>query len=176
MIFKNTDLEGAKLILPERILDERGFFSRTFCRSDFQAQGLASDFIVQGVSFSPARGTLRGLHYQVHPHEEEKVVRCTRGRIFDVIVDLRKTSPTYKRWLGLELSADNGQALYIPKGFAHGLLTLEDSCEVSYMLSKEYHEPSARGLRFDDPSLSIEWPFTPCVIAERDRNFPLMVV
>lgn len=176
MIFSETDLFGAFLIEPELLADERGFFARVWCRREFTDNALATEFVQSSISFSRARGTLRGMHFQRAPHEEDKLIRCTRGGIHDVIVDLRPDSPTFLRHVEATLTADNRMMLYVPKGFAHGFLTLEDGTEVTYSMS-EYHQPEyAGGVRWDDPALGIEWPDEVRVISERDRAFPDFVV
>ncbi len=172
MIFSETDLFGAFLIEPELLADERGFFARVWCRREFADNALSTEFVQSSISFSRARGTLRGMHFQKAPYEEDKLIRCTRGGIHDVIVDLRPDSPTFLRHAEATLTADNRMMLYVPKGFAHGFLTLEDSTEVTYSMS-EYHQPEyAGGVRWDDPALGIEWPNEVKVISERDRAYP----
>lgn len=170
MIFEETPLAGAFLVRIEPHHDERGFFARSFCREEFLGRGLNGDLVQSSVSFNPRRGTLRGLHYQAPPFAETKLVRCTRGRIHDVIVDLRSREPSFKRSWAVELSADNRLMLYIPDGFAHGFLTLEDDSEVLYQMSTPYHAESARRLRYDDPAFAISWPFPPRVIGARDLD------
>jgi dTDP-4-dehydrorhamnose 3,5-epimerase len=174
MIFTESPLSGAYVVDLDRIEDERGFFARSFCKAEFAARGLATEMSQCSVSFNLRRGTLRGLHFQAAPHDEDKLVRCTRGGIFDVIVDLRPESPSYRRWFGTELTAENHRALYIPKGFAHGFLSLLDETEVFYMISVAYVAGAARGLRWNDPALEIQWPFTPRVISARDAEFALL--
>jgi dTDP-4-dehydrorhamnose 3,5-epimerase len=172
VIFSETDLFGAFLIEPELLADERGFFARVWCRREFADNALSTEFVQSSISFSRARGTLRGMHFQKAPYEEDKLIRCTRGGIHDVIVDLRPDSPTFLRHAEATLTADNRMMLYVPKGFAHGFLTLEDSTEVTYSMS-EYHQPEyAGGVRWDDPALGIEWPNEVKVISERDRAYP----
>ena len=169
-----TPLSGAFIVDLERQQDERGFFARSFCSGELAANGLASAFSQCSVSFNAAKGTLRGLHFQISPHDEEKLVRCTAGRIFDVIVDIREDSVSYRRWYGSELTADNRRALYIPKGFAHGFLTLTHAAEVFYMMSVPFAPGFGRGLRWNDPALGIEWPVEPAVISARDAAYPLL--
>jgi dTDP-4-dehydrorhamnose 3,5-epimerase len=172
LIFTETKLPGAVLVELEPARDERGFFARSYCEREFRERGLATRFPQCNVSFNHARGTLRGMHYQLEPHAEVKLVRCTAGAIFDVIVDLRAGSPMRLQWTGVELSARNRSALYIPEGFAHGFLTLEDATEVFYQMGA-FHEPgAARGLRWDDPTLAIDWPAAPAVISARDASYP----
>jgi dTDP-4-dehydrorhamnose 3,5-epimerase len=167
-----TDLPGAYVIEQERHADERGFFARTWCAQELSARGLEAALAQCSVSFNRRRGTLRGLHYQAPPHAEVKVVRCTRGAVYDVAVDLRPDSPSFRRWTAAELTADNGRALYIPRGFAHGLYVLADDTEVTYQISAPYAPEAARGLRWDDPFLGVDWPGPVEVIAPRDREFP----
>lgn len=169
-----TPLAGAFVIEVERHVDDRGWFARTFCRRELEAHGLNGNVTQCNVSVSTRRGTLRGLHYQAAPHQEAKLVRCTRGAIHDVIVDLRVGSPTYLVSYGVELAAAAYTALYVPEDFAHGFLTLGDDVEVLYQMSAE-HEPAAgRGLRWDDPVLGIAWPASPVVVSDRDASFPLL--
>lgn len=172
MIFRETPLAGAWILEPERFADERGFFARTYCRRDFEERGLDPAVAQCSVSFNHRRGTLRGLHFQAAPHEEVKLVRVTRGAVWDVIVDLRPGSPTSGRHFGVTLTAEEGNALYIPKGFAHGFQTLEDGSEVFYQISTFYAPESARGYRWDDPAFAIPWPEPPSVISEKDLNLP----
>ena len=172
MIFRETKLKGAFIIEPERLEDERGLFARTFCEEEFKAHGLNSRVVQCNISFNKKKGTLRGMHYQVAPHEEAKLVRCTRGAIYDVIVDLRPDSPTFKQWVAVELTADNHRMLYIPEGFAHGFQTLEDNTEVFYQMSELYHPESARGVRWDDPVFGIEWPkIHHRIVSEIDQRY-----
>jgi len=172
MIFEETVLKGAFLIDPEPLKDERGMFARTWCQREFEAHGLAVTWVQASVSVNNRRGTLRGMHYQVAPHEEVKLVRCTMGAIYDVIVDLRPESSTYCQSLGVALSAENRRALYIPQRFAHGFVTLLDNSEVSYHMSELYVPGSARGFRWDDPAFRIQWPEHVMVISEKDRTWP----
>jgi dTDP-4-dehydrorhamnose 3,5-epimerase len=172
MIFTETDLRGALIVELEKHEDERGFFARTWCRREFEARGLNTDMAQCSLSFNPLQGTLRGMHFQVKPHEEVKLVRCTRGSLFDAIVDLRVDSPTYRKHLGVVLTADNRRTLYVPEGFAHGFLTLEDATEVFYQISEYYDPASQRGIRWDDPAVAIAWPAEPRLISERDRSYP----
>jgi dTDP-4-dehydrorhamnose 3,5-epimerase len=172
MRFTETKVAGAFLIEPEPIADERGFFARTFCRDEFAANGLNPELAQANVSFNHHRGTLRGMHYQASPYEEAKLVRCTRGAIFDVALDLRPGSPTYLAWFGIELTDANHNMLYVPEGCAHGFLTLTDATEVAYQMSAPYAPAAARGVRWDDPAFGIEWPGEIVVINERDRSYP----
>jgi dTDP-4-dehydrorhamnose 3,5-epimerase len=169
--FAPTPLAGAYLVEIERLGDDRGFFARSFCQSEFKAKDLDPCVAQCNVSFNARRGTLRGLHYQDKPHEEAKLVRCTRGAIWDVIVDLRQDSPTRLRWHAAELSAENRAAFYVPKGFAHGFQTLADDTEVLYQMSEFYHPELARGVRWDDPKLAIGWPVADPVLSPRDRSY-----
>jgi dTDP-4-dehydrorhamnose 3,5-epimerase len=174
MRFVQTPLPGVLLIEPERIADERGWFARTFDRAEFVEHGCNPDVVQCNSSHNARRDTLRGMHYQAEPHGESKLVRCVRGSIFDVAVDLRADSPAYCRWHGAELSAQNGHALYIPAGLAHGFHTLTDDSEVLYQMGQEYVAGAARGVRFDDPAFSIGWPAPqgPLTISERDASYP----
>jgi dTDP-4-dehydrorhamnose 3,5-epimerase len=161
-----TPLAGVKLVEPERVTDERGFFARTFCSEE-----LGAGNIVQcSISWNEKRGTLRGLHWQADPHGEEKLIRCTMGRVFDVAADVRRDSPSFKRWFSVELSAENRRQLYLPPGVAHGFITLTDGCELSYQMSVPYHPELSRGARWD--SFGIEWPMAPLVISARDAALP----
>jgi dTDP-4-dehydrorhamnose 3,5-epimerase len=172
MIFRETPLAGAWVLEPERIADERGFFARTYCRRDFAARGLDPAIAQCSVSFNHRRGTLRGLHFQAAPHEEVKLVRVTQGAVWDVIVDLRPESPTFRKHFSLVLSAESRHELYIPKGMAHGFQTLEDGTEVFYQISEPYAPESARGYRWDDPAFAIPWPEPVTVISDKDRGLP----
>ena len=173
--FNATPLPGAFVIDVERHEDERGFFARTICTDEFTQQGLNPHFVQHSVSWNARAGTLRGMHYQVAPHEEEKLVRVTRGAVFDVILDLRRESPTFGRWHGVELSANNHRQLYIPRGVAHGFQTLLPETEVLYAMTVPFHAGSARGLRWDDPAVAIAWPeYGERIISERDRVLPLI--
>src|SRR6516162_5541348 len=172
MIFTATQLDGAWLIDLEPREDERGFFARIWCRQELGAQGLDTDIAQENLSFNRHRGTVRGLHFQRSPHEETKIVRCTRGAIFDVIVDLRPRSPSYLRWQGFELTAENRRAVYVPKGFVHGFQTLIDDAEVAYQISAFYAPEAASGYRYDDAAFSIAWPLPVTAIGERDLDWP----
>lgn len=172
MIFVPTALQGAFIVELERREDERGFFARTWCRREFEERGLSADLAQCNVSYSRCRGTLRGMHWQADPYGETKLIRCTRGSIWDAIVDLRTDSPTYTEHLGVELSAQSGRALYVPEGMAHGFVTLEDECEVSYQMS-QFHEPAAaRGIRWNDPAFGIVWPVRNPILHPRDAAYP----
>jgi dTDP-4-dehydrorhamnose 3,5-epimerase len=170
--FLATDLPGIWLVEPVRHVDDRGHFARTWCTREFAQHGLDPRVVQCSTSYNVRRGTLRGMHYQAPPSAELKLVRCTRGAIFDVAADLRPDSSTFRRWVGFELTPENGRALYIPPGFAHGFLTLADSSEVAYQMSDFFEPGSARGLRWNDPILGIAWPAEPEVIAPRDRDYP----
>ena len=174
MKFIETRLKGAFIIEPERLEDERGFFARTFCQKEFEAHGLNPRFVQCNISYNKHKGTLRGMHYQAAPMAEAKLVRCTRGAIYDVIIDLRPDSPTYCQWLAEELNAENSKMIYIPEGFAHGFQTMEDDIEVFYQMSEFYSPEHAQGLRWDDPVFGIEWPLNTKIISEKDKNYPLM--
>ena len=175
MRFTETPVAGALVVEPEPIEDERGFFARTFSVEEFAARGLDTRVDQCSVSFNARAGTLRGMHYQEAPHGETKLVRCTRGGIYDVALDLRPGSPTYLRWAGVELSADDGRALYIPEGCAHGFQSLADGTEVLYQISTPYVPSAARGVRWDDPAFGIDWPPAPAggrTMSERDAEYP----
>ncbi len=171
--FHPTPLEGAYLIELERRGDDRGFFARLFCEQEFGEVGLETRFVQVNNSLSARRGTLRGMHYQLPPAAEVKVVRCIRGAIFDVIADLRPDSPSFGRWFGAELSAENRRMMYVPRGFAHGFVTLTDDAETFYLVSDPYAPGQERGMRFDDPWLGIEWPAEPVEVSPKDRNWPV---
>ena len=174
MIFTKTKIEGAYLLDVKQIKDERGFFGRSYCQNEFEQYGLNTSAVQANVSFNLKKGTLRGMHMQLAPFEETKLVRCTRGSIYDVIVDMRKGSPTYKQWIGVELTADNFRMLFVPEGFAHGFITLEDNTDVTYQVTQFYSPDSEFGLRWDDPSLNIEWPIEPKLISPKDKAHPLL--
>ncbi len=171
MRFVPLPLPGAFLVEPEPLADTRGFFARTFCREEFAARGLDPELAQCSISFNKRTGTLRGMHYQKPPHEEAKLVRCTAGAIHDVILDLRRDSPAYLRWTGVDLSAENRSALYIPRGLAHGFLTLADDSEVLYQISRFFEPGSAAGVRWNDPAFGIDWPAGVNVISDRDRDY-----
>jgi dTDP-4-dehydrorhamnose 3,5-epimerase len=170
--FEATPLPGAFVVTPERLHDERGWFARTWCRRDFEAHGLAPAVAQCNVSVSTRRGTLRGMHYQRPPHAETKLIRCTAGAIHDVIIDLRPASATFRRHFAIRLDPSDDRMLYVPEGFAHGFLTLEDETAVFYQMSQFYEPSAAAGVRWNDPAFSIPWPFQPVVMAERDRTYP----
>jgi dTDP-4-dehydrorhamnose 3,5-epimerase len=172
MRFIETAIAGAFLVEPEPASDERGFFARTWCRQTFADFGLESELVQCNVSFNRRSGTLRGMHYQIEPYGEVKLVRVTQGAIYDVLVDLRGDSATYKQWAAFELSASNRHALYIPRGIAHGFQTLADESEVFYQMSTVYEPAAARGVRWNDPAFGIAWPVAPQVISTRDAAWP----
>jgi len=174
MRFLPLPIEGAYLVEPEPIRDDRGFFARVWCQAEFARHGLDARAAQANVGVSPRRGTLRGLHYQDAPHLEAKVVRCLRGAAWDVLVDLRPDSRTYRRWHGVELAAGDWRAVYVPPLCAHGYLTLADDTELWYQASAPFAPDSARGLRYDDPAIGIEWPAPVAVISNRDREWPLL--
>jgi dTDP-4-dehydrorhamnose 3,5-epimerase len=170
--FRRTAVEGVWVVEPELFEDERGFFARTWDAGEFAARGIEAHPVQTSVSYNRARGTLRGMHYQAPPHEETKLVRCTAGRIFDVAVDLRPDSATFTGWVGVELSAENRLQLVVPRGCAHGYLTLTDDAEIAYHISAPHAAEAARGVRHDDPAFGIEWPDRVVVINERDASYP----
>ncbi len=172
MKFIKTDLKGAYIIELEASEDERGYFARTFCRREFAEQGLNYEVAQCSISYNARRGTLRGMHYQVEPHREVKLVHCVGGSLYDVIVDLRPESDTYCRWIGVELSPLKRRLIYVPEGFAHGFQTLEDNTTVYYQISEFYAPQSARGVRWDDPAFGIKWPLSDPIISEKDRLMP----
>ena len=174
MKFQESPLAGAYTIELDRLEDERGFFARSYSAEEFAARGLPAAMPQSSVSFNARRGTLRGLHYQAEPHAEDKLVRCTAGAVYDVIVDLRPDSPTARRWFGVELSAANHRSLFVPKGMAHGFMTLRDDTEVLYMISVPYAPGFERGLRWNDPAIGISWPTAPSVVSARDAAYPLL--
>jgi dTDP-4-dehydrorhamnose 3,5-epimerase len=172
MQFTPTPLAGAFVIEIQKIGDERGFFGRSWCADEMARAGLEPQIAQINTSLSRYKGTLRGLHFQIAPFQESKMIRCTRGAVFDVIVDLRPESVTFQRWFGLELNEDNHRALYSPKGFAQGFLTLKDNSEITYFASAPYAPGKDRGVRFDDPAFGIEWPMAPAVMSDKDRAWP----
>ncbi len=170
MIFKETSLQGAYLIDLEKRGDDRGFFARAFCEKEFGAHNLATKFVQVNNSLSAERGTLRGMHYQLAPKAETKVVRCIRGALYDVIIDLRRESPSFGQHFGVELSAENRRMLYVPKGFAHGFITLAEQTEAFYFVDEFYAPEQERGVRFNDPKFKIQWPIEPVVVSDKDRG------
>lgn len=171
MIFTETKLKGAFVIEAERIHDERGFFARSWSQREWEAQHLDSRMVECNISFNAKRGTLRGMHYQAAPHAQAKLVRCTAGAIYDVLIDVRPDSPTFKQWVAAELTAENRRMFYVPEGLAHGFQTLEDDTEVFYQMSAYYAPESAQGVRWNDPAFGIEWPLAVEVIASRDASY-----
>lgn len=172
MRFEETPLRGVFTIHLERRGDERGFFARVFCANEFSEQGIAATFVQVNNSVSAVKGTLRGMHYQLAPYAETKVVRCIRGAIFDVALDIRPDSPTFGQWYGVRLDDENRDMLYVPRGCAHGLLTLEANSEVLYLVDNFYAPDAERGIRFDDPCFGIEWPLEPVELSAKDRSWP----
>jgi dTDP-4-dehydrorhamnose 3,5-epimerase len=172
MIWRETELRGAFVVESERAEDERGWFARIYDEGELEQRGLAARFPQGSSAFNKERGTLRGLHYQAEPHAEAKLVRCIRGSLYDVIVDLRPGSATFKQWVAVELTAADGSVLYVPEGLAHGYLTLEDETEALYLISAPYAPDAARGVRWDDPAFGIEWPHDPRVMSEKDKAWP----
>ena len=172
MIILPTALHGAYVIDLEKREDSRGFFARAWCRREFEQHHLVPDLMQANLSYNTIKGTLRGMHYQAAPYGEVKLVRCTRGRLYDVIVDLRPESSTYGRWLGIELTADNRLMLYVPAGFAHGYETLEDNTEALYLVSEYYTPGAERGVRYDDPAFEIVWPLPVTSVSEKDQQWP----
>jgi dTDP-4-dehydrorhamnose 3,5-epimerase len=171
MTFTETKLNGAYVIEIQKLEDTRGFFARTWCKNEFERHGLISYLMQANISFSNKKGTLRGMHYQIAPNQESKLVRCTKGAIYDVIIDLRPNSLTYKQWLGTELTAENYKMLYVPESFAHGFQTLENDTEVIYQVSQFYAPQSERGVRYNDPAFGIKWPVDVQVITDKDNNW-----
>jgi dTDP-4-dehydrorhamnose 3,5-epimerase len=171
MIFHETNLAGVFEILPELMHDERGFFARTWCQNEFSQHGLNSRLVQCSLSFSTRKGTLRGMHYQAAPHAETKLIRCTRGSIYDVIIDVRPDSPTFKQWIAATLTPENRKMLFVPEGCAHGFITQADNSEVFYQMSESYNPQSSRGVRWDDPAFAIVWPENVQVISDRDRTY-----
>ena len=175
LIFEPQSIPDIILVKPVPHEDDRGYFARTFCQEAFAHEGLHDQFVQWSESFNHTKATLRGLHYQELPNEEVKLVRCTAGVVFDVAVDIRPRSATYGKYVAAELSAANGHALYIPKGFAHGFITLEEESVLLYGISPAYQQAAAAGIRWDDPTIAIDWPLAPEVISERDQQLPLLV-
>ncbi|WP_375460199.1 dTDP-4-dehydrorhamnose 3,5-epimerase [uncultured Enterovirga sp.] len=174
MHFERSDLAGLVLVTPERLSDERGYFTRTFCAEEFAREGLVRAFPQASLSYNATRGTVRGMHFQVAPHGETKLVRCARGAIYDVVVDLRQGEPTYRQWRGFELTAQNGLALYIPDGFAHGFQTLTDESEIAYAITPPFVPGAGSGVRHNDPAIAVRWPLPVGAIADKDRAWPLL--
>jgi len=172
MKFTSTPVDGAYVIDVDRIGDARGYFGRLWCENEMREQGLVAQIRQSNIGFSPQEGTLRGLHYQKAPHEEVKIVRCTRGSVFDVVVDVRPESPTFRGWFGVELNPENASMLYVPEGCATGYLTLENDSEIYYNTSAIYAPDAATGVRYDDPAFEIDWPREITVLSDNDRNWP----
>jgi dTDP-4-dehydrorhamnose 3,5-epimerase len=172
MIFLKTNLQDAYLIEPEKRADDRGFFARAWCKNEFEAEGLVSSLAQSNLSFNKYKGTLRGMHFQLEPFSEVKLVRCTRGSVYDVIIDLRPASPTYRQWFGTELTPDNHKMMYVPQGFAHGYQTLEDDSEVFYQVSQFYTPGAEGGVRYNDPLFGIKWPLEVTNISDKDAIWP----
>ena len=172
MKFVETKLKGSFIIDPERLEDERGFFARSWCQQEAKQYGLEPRWLQCNISYNKSKGTMRGMHYQAAPFEEAKLVRCTMGAICDVIIDLRPESVTFKKWTAVELSSENRRMFYIPEGFAHGFLTLQDNTEIFYQMSEFYAPAQARGLRWNDPAFGILWPTDITVISDQDQNYP----
>jgi dTDP-4-dehydrorhamnose 3,5-epimerase len=176
MKFTETPVTGAYVIDVNRIGDSRGFFGRLWCEKELLDQGLVPHIRQSNIGFSPQKGTLRGLHYQKPPHQEVKIVRCTRGSVFDVVVDLRSDSPTFRKWFGIELNPDNASMLYVPEGCATGYLTLSDDTEIYYNTSAMYAPDSATGIRYDDVAFGIEWPGEVTVLSDNDKDWPDFII
>ncbi len=174
MIFQETKLKGVFVIEPEIIVEERGFFATSWTADEFERRNLNSRLVQCNISFNKKHGTVRGMHFQREPHQEAKLVRCTRGAMFDVAIDLRPDSPNRYQWVGVELTSENRRMLYVPEGFAHGYQTLADETESFYQVSEYYHPESAGGVRWSDPAFDIRWPLPVTVITERDANYPLL--
>jgi len=172
MIFGATVLPGVYIVELQKLEDDRGFFARSWCQKEFEAHGLSSKAVQCNISFNKTRGTLRGLHYQCRPHAEAKMVRCTRGAIYDVVIDIRSSSPTFKQWTAVELTSDNYRMLYIPEGLAHGFQTLTDNVEVFYQMSEFHSSESACGFRYDDSAFAVNWPLPVSKISPRDLAWP----
>jgi len=170
MIFTETKIKGVYIINPELLTDERGFFARSFCKEEFRNHRLETDIVQCNISYNKKKGTLRGMHYQIPPFEEAKIVSCTKGSVYDVVVDLRKDSPTCCQWVATELSERNFKMMYMPKGCAHGFQTLEDNTMVYYQMTEFFHPQYARGIRWDDPVLKIEWPINRIIISNKDNE------
>ena len=172
MIFTETKLKGAYVIDLERVTDERGFFARRWCVKEFSSHGLSPAIVQVNIGHSATRGTIRGMHFQTAPHAEVKVVYCSRGALYDVMIDLRDGSPTKGQWVGAELTADNGRMLYVPEGFAHGYQTLEDETDLVYQTSQFYAKEAANGVRYNDPAFGIPWPLPVSIVSSGDKNWP----
>lgn len=171
MLFIETKLKGAFIVDLIRMEDKRGFFGRSWCNQEFSEHGLNSRLVQCNISFNNKRGTIRGIHYQASPYQEAKLVRCTMGAIYDVIIDLRPNSPTFKNWFAMELTAENRRALYVPEGFGHGFQTLQDNTEVFYQMTEYFHPEAAQGIHWNDPTFSIAWPLEILVISDKDNSY-----
>lgn len=176
MIFIETKLKDVYIVELERIQDERGFFARSWCKKEFEKYNLNSNLCQCNISFNEKKGTIRGMHFQVKPFEEAKLVRCIKGSMYDVIIDLRQSSETFMQWIGVELTDENRKSIYIPEGFAHGFQTLEDNTEVFYQMSEYYHPECSRGIRWNDSAFNIKWPINVSIISYKDNNFPFYTV
>lgn len=174
MQFHESSIAGVFVVEIDEIHDERGFFARSWCANEFGDRGLERSFVQENIGFNVRKGTLRGLHYQIAPHEEVKLVRCVGGSVWDVAVDLKPGSATFGRWVGVELTDANRTSLYVPAGCAHGYLTLTDNAEIRYLTSTFYAPEAARGARYDDPSFAIDWPADVTLMSDNDRNWPLL--
>lgn len=172
MEFQKTLLEGAFIVKVKRLEDERGYFGRVFCEDEFKDQGLDPKIVQANMSTNKLKGTLRGMHYQNEPYQETKFIRCVRGSLFDIIIDLRETSATYMQSFGVELSEDNAKALYVPRGFAHGFITLKDNTTALYMVSQRYHPDAESGIRWNDPLFKLDWPIEPICVSSKDQTWP----
>lgn len=176
MIFNPTKLEGVYIIVQEPRDDERGYFSRIFCKEELAREGISFEIVQASHSFTKDKGTIRGVHFQKEPKSEDKIVQCLRGKIYDVVVDLRKDSSTFGQWIAEELSEDNKKIFFIPKGYAHGFQTLTDNCLVQYFMNEFYSPEHASGVRFDDPAFNISWPVKDPILSEKDKNWPLLKI
>jgi dTDP-4-dehydrorhamnose 3,5-epimerase len=172
MIFTETKLKGAFIVEIKKLEDDRGFFGRAWCQQEFEEHGLNGNICQINTSMTLKKGTMRGIHYQIDPYQEAKFIRCTKGRIFDVMIDLRPESPTFKQWQGHELSAENCKMAYVPENFGHAFITLEDNCEVYYPVTQFYTPGAERGIRFNDPAFNIDWPIKVEIVSEKDSNHP----
>jgi len=172
MKFSEIFLKGAFLIEIQKKEDERGFFARTFCKDEYNRIGLTNEIVQINNSFNKKKGTLRGMHYQLPPMQEDKIIRCIRGAIYDVIIDIRQNSVTFGKWFGIELNDKNRKSLFVPKGFAHGFITLKDNSEILYLVTSEYSSGSERGIRWDDPKFDIKWPINPSIVSKKDNSHP----
>jgi dTDP-4-dehydrorhamnose 3,5-epimerase len=174
LIFTETNLKDSYFIEPERIIDERGFFARSFDQKIFSNLGFSNNFVQCNISFNKKKGTLRGLHFQEKPNSESKLVRCTKGKVFEVLVDIRPDSSTYRKWVSVILSSENRKMIFVPDGFALGFQTLEDDTELFYQMSQYYEPNSSRGIIWNDPCLKIPWPLNPTIISKKDQTLPLL--